>query len=286
MTVRDAPPPPLPRAAIRQTLFWTALALAFGGVLWGWRGPEAAQQYLAGYLIELSLSVDNVFVFLLIFARFHVAPHHQPRVLFWGIAGAMLMRGAFILAGVSVIRRLPFVLFLFGAFLIHTGVRLLRAPGRKDAIADPAENIVARAARRFLPLTARMDGSRFFTIENGRRLATPLLLVLLLVETADFMFAFDSLPAVLAVTKSSLVALSSNLFAVLGLRSLYSVLEGAIPRFRLLKLGVALILVFIGAKMLAAPWVAISTTLTLAVIGSVLTACFLAGGSRATRSPG
>jgi tellurite resistance protein TerC len=286
MTVRDAPPPPLPRAAIRQTLFWTALALAFGGVLWGWRGPEAAQQYLAGYLIELSLSVDNVFVFLLIFARFHVAPHHQPRVLFWGIAGAMLMRGAFILAGVSVIRRLPFVLFLFGAFLIHTGVRLLRAPGRKDAIADPAENIVARAARRFLPMTARMDGSRFFTIENGRRLATPLLLVLLLVETADFMFAFDSLPAVLAVTKSSLVALSSNLFAVLGLRSLYSVLEGAIPRFRLLKLGVALILVFIGAKMLAAPWVAISTTLTLAVIGSVLTACFLAGGSRATRSPG
>jgi tellurite resistance protein TerC len=277
LTARASQPPAPPRAAIRHAGLWIALALAFGGVLWGWRGAEAARQYLAGYLIELGLSVDNVFVFILIFARFEVPPRHQARVLYWGVGTAVLLRVAFILAGVGAVRRCPWILYVFGAFLLYTGVRLLAAQGRKHALADPERNVVVRACRRFLPMTAKIDGPGFFTVENGRRLATPLLVVLLLIETADFLFALDSLPAVLAVTRSSLVAVSSNVFAVVGLRSLYLVLKGMIPRFRLLPPGLAVILVFVGAKMLAAPWVSISTAASLGVIGGILAVCLLAG---------
>jgi tellurite resistance protein TerC len=281
LIARDRQPSSPPRAAIRHALFWTGLALAFGGVLWGWRGAEAARQYVAGYLLELGLSVDNVFVFILIFARFEVSPRHQARVLFWGVGTAVVLRVAFILVGVGAVRRFPWILYLFGAFLLYTGVRLLAARGRKHALADPERNLVVRACRRFLPMTAKIDGPGFFTMVNGRRLATPLLVVLLLIETADFLFALDSLPAVLAVTRSSLVAVSSNVFAVVGLRSLYLVLKGVIPRFRLLPPGLAVILVFVGAKMLAAPWVTISTTASLGVIGGVLAVCLLAGGRTA-----
>jgi tellurite resistance protein TerC len=281
LIARESQPTAPPRAAIRHALFWTALALAFGAALWGWRGPEAARQYLAGYLIELGLSVDNVFVFILIFARFEVAPRHQARVLFWGVGTAVVLRVAFIVAGVGAVRRFPWILYLFGAFLLYTGVRLLVARGRKAALADPERNLVVRACRRLLPMTKKIDGPAFFTVENGRRLATPLLVVLLLIETADFLFALDSLPAVLAVTRSSLVAVSSNVFAVVGLRSLYLVLKGVIPSFRLLPAGLAVILVFVGAKMLAAPWVTISTAASLGVIGGILAVCLLPGNRTA-----
>jgi|SRR5665213_1986859 len=280
LTARESLPAAIPRSAIRHAVFWTALALAFGGVVWEWRGAEAAQQYLAGYLIELGLSVDNVFVFILIFARFGVAPRQQPRVLFWGVGTAVLLRVTFILAGVGAIRRFPWVLYLFGAFLLYAGLRLLGSHGRKEALANPEQNIVVRLCRRFLPMTDKIEGSHFFTRENGRRLVTPLFVVLLLIETADFLFALDSLPAVLAVTRSGLVAVTSNVFAVIGLRSLYLVLKGMIPRFRLLPPGLAVILVFVGAKMLAAPWVTISTAASLGIIGGVLAVCLL-GGRRA-----
>jgi tellurite resistance protein TerC len=275
LIARESPPAAIPRSALRHAVFWTALALAFGGVLWEWRGAEPARQYLAGYLIELGLSVDNVFVFILIFARFGVAPRQQSRVLFWGVGTAVVLRVTFILAGVGAIRRFPWILYLFGAFLLYTGARLLASRGRKEALADPEQNIVARWCRRFLPMTENHAGSAFFTIEHGRRLVTPLFVVLLLIETADFLFALDSLPAVLAVTRSTLVAVTSNVFAVVGLRSLYLVFKGVIPRFRLLPAGLAVILVFVGAKMLAAPWVTVSTGVSLGIIGGVLALCLL-----------
>jgi len=265
------------RSAVRQALFWVALALAFGGVLWEWRGAEAAQQYLAGYLIELGLSVDNVFLFVLIFARFGVEPRHQARVLSWGFITAVVLRVTFLVAGIGVIRRFPPVLYFFGAFLLYTGVRLFGSRRRAGSIADPENNRVARFCRRFLPMTETIEGPQFFIVENGRRLVTPLFIVLLLIEAADFVFALDSLPAVLAVTKSALVATTSNTFAVLGLRSLYLVISGMIPRFRLLKPGLGIILIFIGAKMLAAPWFPISTSASLGVIVGVLAVCLMAG---------
>jgi tellurite resistance protein TerC len=280
LIARDSPPAPVLRSAIRHAVLWIALALAFGAVLWEWRGTEAAQQYLAGYLIELGLSVDNIFVFILIFARFGVGPRHQARVLFWGVGTAVGLRVAFILAGVGVIRRFPWVLYLFGAFLLYTGIRLLQSRGQKEAFADPSKSLVVRLCRRLLPLTAKGDGDKFFTRENGRRLATPLFVVLLLIETADFIFALDSLPAVLAVTRSALVAVSSNVFAVLGLRSLYLVLNAMLPRFPGLKPGVAVILIFVGAKMIAAPWLAIGSGASLGIIGGILAVCVLAGNHR------
>jgi tellurite resistance protein TerC len=246
--------PDTTRAALRAAL-WAAAALAWGGILAAWRGTEPAAQYFAGYLVELGLSVDNVFVFFLIFERFRTPPREQSRILFWGVLGAIAMRGIFIVAGVGLLRRFPPVLWIFGAFLAYTGFRLLRSRGRGDVLADPSEGRIFRWSRRLgLPVFAT---------------------ILILVETTDLVFALDSLPAVLAVTKSLLVALTSNLFAVFGLRSLYLVVNGMVPRFRHLKTGLAVILLFIGAKMLAEPWVQVSTPLTLGVIGAVLAACLL-----------
>jgi tellurite resistance protein TerC len=282
LTARERPLPTVSRSAIRLAGFWLALALAVGGGLWQWRGPEAGQQYLAGYLIELGLSVDNALLFLLIFARFGVAPREQTRVLFWGVATALVLRIAFILAGVSVIRRFPWVLYLFGGFLLVTGIRLLARRGRDGDRADPANGAVARLCRRLLPMAGQPAAGRFFVRERGRRRATPLFVVLVLIESADFIFALDSLPAVLAVTRSALVAVASNVLAVLALRSLYLVLGGMLPRFHLLKPGLAVILIFIGAKMLAAPWVTVSAAASLAVIGTILAVC-LAAGRRAGR---
>jgi tellurite resistance protein TerC len=261
------------REAIGWCVVWGALALAFGGIVWRWRGAEAGQQFLAAYLVELCLSVDNVFVFILIFAYFKVAPRYQHRVLFWGIVGAVVMRGLFLLVGVGIIARFHWVLYLFGAFLVYTGVKLA-LPGDETEV-DPAKNAAVRFFRRHFPVSETFAGPRFFIVENGRRVATALAVVLIVVETTDVLFALDSLPAVLAITKSGFIALTSNIFAILGLRSLYFALSGVMQLFRFLKIGLAVILCFIGVKMLIEPWLEISTGTSLAVIGCVLVTAIL-----------
>ena len=249
--------------------------MVFNGLVYRWRGAELGNQFLAAYLVELCLSVDNVFIFIVIFAYFKVAPRWQHRVLFWGILGAVLMRAAFILAGVSVIQRFHWVLYLFGAFLVYTGIKMA-LPRRAEVEVNPDRNLAVRTFRRFFPVVAREDGGRFFTRDAGRCAATPLFIVLLVVETTDLVFALDSLPAVLAITKDGFVALTSNVFAILGIRSLYFALNGVMQLFRYLKLGLAVILVFIGVKMLIEPWVDISTAVSLGVIGGVLALAVLA----------
>ena len=252
---------------------WLTLALGFGALLWQWRGPEPAQQFLAGYLIELCLSVDNVFVFILVFAYFKVEPRYQHRVLFWGIIGAVLMRAVFIIVGVSVIARFHWILYVFGAFLVYTGVKM--ALPSKEAEVDPEHNFAVKLFRKFYPVAPHNEPGRFLTRHEGRRMATPLFIVLIVIETTDLIFALDSLPAVLAITKDSFVALTSNIFAILGLRSMYFALNGIMGLFRYLKIGLALILVFIGVKMLAEHWLHISTGTSLGVIGGVLTTSIL-----------
>jgi tellurite resistance protein TerC len=262
------------REALAWCVVWGALAAAFSGLVWWWRGGEAGQQFLAAYLVELCLSVDNVFVFILIFAYFKVEPRFQHRVLFWGIVGAVLMRGVFILVGVGVIARFHWVLYLFGAFLVYTGIKLA-LPAKDDAEVDPGKNAAVRFFRKHFPVSDRFHGERFFVEENDRRVATLLFIVLLVVETTDLVFALDSLPAVLAITKDGFVALTSNIFAILGLRSLYFALSGIMQLFRYLKVGLAVILCFIGVKMLIEPWVAITTATSLGVIGGVLATAVL-----------
>jgi tellurite resistance protein TerC len=257
------------REALAWCGVWIGLALAFNALLWAWLGPEPAQQFLAAYLVELCMSVDNIFVFILVFAWFQTAPAWRHRVLFWGIIGAVIMRSVFILVGVGVLHRFHGVIYLFGAFLVYTGVKMAWTKKSADDI-HPEKNPAVRLFRRFVPVAANCDGPKFFTREAGRRVATPLLLVLLVVETADLVFALDSLPAVLAITGRAFVALTSNIFAILGLRSLYFALSGVMQLFRFLKPGLAIILVFIGVKMLVARWLEISTTQSLGVITAVL----------------
>lgn len=261
------------REALVWCAVWAVVAVGFGGLVWWWRGAEDGQQYLAAYLVELCLSVDNVFVFIVIFAFFGVAPQYQHRVLFWGIIGAVIMRALFILVGVGIIARFHWILYAFGAFLVYTGIKLA-LPGDGEHV-DPGKNVAVRFFRRHFPVTDSYHGPRFFVRENGRRVATLLLVVLIVVETTDLLFALDSIPAVLAITKSGFVALTSNIFAILGLRSLYFALHGVMKLFRFLRIGLAVILCFIGLKMLFEPWITITTGTSLAVIGTVLATAVL-----------
>jgi tellurite resistance protein TerC len=248
---------------------WLTLALVFSAGIWKWRGPELGQQFLASYLIELCLSIDNVFVFILIFAFFKVPARWQHRVLFWGIIGAVVMRAVFILVGVTVIEHFHWVLYIFGAFLIYTGVKMA-LPSESEVDVDPDHNPVVRLFRKFYPVARENEHGHFFTRVDGRRAATPLFIVLLVVETTDVVFAIDSIPAVLAITKDGFVAFTSNIFAILGLRSLYFALNGVMQLFRFLKIGLSVILCFIGAKMLIEPWFDLPTMISLIVIGVVL----------------
>lgn len=258
------------KEALIWCVVWATLALSFGGLLWHWKGTELAQQYLAAYLVELCLSIDNVFVFIIIFSYFRVAPRFQHRVLFWGIIGAVVMRAVFILVGVSVIQRFHWVLYFFGAFLIYTGIKMA-LPSKEEVDVDPNHNVLVRLFRRFYPVAPHSgDSGHFFIQHEGRRMASPLFIVLLVVETTDVVFALDSIPAVLAITKDGFVALTSNIFAILGLRSLYFALSGVMKLFRFLKLGLAVILCFIGVKMLIEHWVHVSTFTSLMVIGVVI----------------
>lgn len=246
---------------------WFSVAMIFNVVVWQWLGPQAGIEWLTGYIVEISLSIDNVFVFIVIFSFFKVPPAHQHRVLFWGIVGAAVMRFVFILAGVALLEKFHWLIYVFGAFLVFTGIKL--ALPHKDSV-DPEKNIAVRLFRRFYPVAPDYDGGKFFTLRDGRRMATPLFVVLLVIETTDVAFALDSIPAVLAITKVPFIVFTSNIFAILGLRSLYFALSGVMGLFRYLGYGLAGVLVFIGVKMLISSYYHVPIVLSLGVIGALL----------------
>jgi tellurite resistance protein TerC len=255
------------REALAWTAIWTALALLFALLLRPMRGSEEALEFVTGYVIELSLSMDNVFVMALIFAYFRVETIYQHRVLFWGILGALIMRGIMIGAGTALISRFHQVFYLFGAFLVFSGVKMVFS---RESGVHPEKNPLIRLARRFFPITPGFEGEHFVVRREGRRAVTPLALVLLMVETTDLLFALDSIPAIFAVTQKPFIIFTSNVFAILGLRSLYFVLAGAIAFFRFLKFGLSIVLVFIGAKMLVSQWLPITTAFSLLIVASII----------------
>jgi tellurite resistance protein TerC len=269
--------------ALRWVGLWAALALAFDGLV-AWRyGGAHAVDFLTGYLLELSLSVDNLFVFVLVFAAFHIPLALQHRVLFWGILGALVLRAAMIVGGAVLLSRFEWLLFPFGAFLAVTGVRLLF---HRPEDQHPERSWAYRVLRRVIPSTPRLAGRRFVTVEDGRRLATPLFLALVLIELSDVVFALDSVPAILGVTLDPFIVFTSNVFAILGLRSLYFVLARMVGRFEFLHLGLAVVLLFIGAKMVASRWVHVPSPLSLAVVVGVLSAAVAASAWKTSRQGG
>ncbi len=254
------------KEALGWSGFWTSLALGFALLVYRWFGPQPALEFLTGYLIEEALSVDNMFVFLVVFRYFAVPAELQHRVLFWGILGALVMRGAFILAGAALVERFHVLLYVFGGFLLLTGIRLLRD---QDAEIDPERNPVRRFFARFVPLVKEYNGDRFVVRAGGRLVATPLLLVLAVIEATDVVFAVDSIPAIFGITTDPFIVYTSNVFAILGLRSLFFVLAGAMSRFHLLKLALGLVLAFVGVKMLVADLVPIPILVSLAVVAAL-----------------
>ncbi len=255
------------REALAWTCFLFVMALIFAGTLVPVRGKEEALEFLTGYLIELSLSMDNVFVIAVIFSYFRVQLEYQHRVLFWGILGALVMRGLMIWLGSELVAAYHWTLYIFGVFLVITGVRML--VGDDEGI-EPERNPVLRLARRYFRVSRDFDGHRFITWENGRRVLTPLALVLLMVETCDLVFALDSIPAIFAVTQKPFIIFTSNVFAILGLRSLYFVLAGAIGYFSYLKYGLSVVLIFIGFKMLVVEWVKVPVSISLGVVVGII----------------
>jgi len=262
------------------SVFWITLALAFNVGVYFWRGSETAFEFLAGYLIEKSLSVDNIFVFVLIFTAFSVPATSQHRVLFWGILGALVMRGALILIGAILLKQFHWIIYLFGAFLIFTGVKM--AVHRNEE-AHPEKNPLINLLRRFIPLTHHYDGDKFFVRHAGKLLATPLLLVLFVVESTDLVFAVDSIPAIFAVTQDPFIVYTSNVFAILGLRSLYFVFASVVNKFYYLKLGLSAILAFVGVKMVLVDVYKIPITVSLSVIALILVIAMVASWLRARR---
>jgi TerC family integral membrane protein len=251
------------KEALGWSAFWISLALGFALLVQRRFGPQPALEFLTGYLIEEALSVDNMFVFLVVFRYFAVPAELQHRVLFWGILGALVMRGVFILAGAALIERFHVLLYVFGGFLLLTGIRLLRD---QDAEIDPERNPVRRFFARFVPLVKEYRGKHFLVREGGRLFATPLLLVLAVVEATDVVFAVDSIPAIFGITTDPFIVYTSNVFAILGLRSLFFVLAGAMSRFHLLKLALGLVLAFVGVKMLVADLIEIPILASLVVV--------------------
>ncbi len=258
------------REALAWSAMWIGLAAAFAGLLFFWQGRQVALEFVTGYVLELSLSVDNLFIFLVIFRYFSVPEQHQRSVLFWGIIGALLMRGIFILAGVGLIERFHWVLYLFGALLIYSGIRL-GFSGEHQV--DPVKNPAVRALRRLMPVTDDFQGGRFLVRGwkgNPGLHATPLLVVLAVIETTDLLFAVDSIPAVLAVTLNAFIVYTSNVFAILGLRSMYFAVSGLMKLFRFLHTGLAVVLVLVGVKMIAADYFPVPTLVTLGAVALVL----------------
>jgi tellurite resistance protein TerC len=261
------------REATRFSIFWIGLGLAFGVVVTLWLGTQAGGEYLAGYLIEKSLSVDNIFVFALIFTYFRVPAKYQHRVLFWGILGALIFRAMFIAGGAALLERFHWAVYVFGAFLVFTGIRMAL---HRDEEVHPERNPVLGLFRRVVPMTADYRGQRFTIVEAGKRIATPLMAVLVLIETTDILFAVDSIPAIFAVTREPFIVFTSNAFAILGLRALYFMLAGMISRFTYLKLGLAAVLTYVGVKMLVSEFYTIPVWASLTVITLVLTVSIVA----------
>jgi tellurite resistance protein TerC len=268
------------REAAIESAVWIALGLSFTFVMLWWQGGAAAGEYLAGYLIEKSLSVDNVFVWAVILGYFAVPAQYQYRVLFWGIFGALVFRAVFIFAGVALIEQFDWILYVFGAFLIFTAFRIAR---HQDREIHPENNPVLRAFRKVIPSTTEYDGQKFFTRRTGQLLATPLLAVLVMIETTDVIFAVDSIPAILAVSREPFIVFSSNAFAILGLRALYFLLAGMAGRFRYLNLGLGIILGFVGVKMIIAEWYHMPIWVSLSFIAIVLTVTIVASLRADTR---
>jgi tellurite resistance protein TerC len=255
------------RESLAWTSIWVSLALIFALGVYHYLGHVAALQFLTGYLIEESLSVDNLFVFLLIFSYFRVPAEHQRKVLNWGIIGALFFRLTFILAGIALIERFHWLIYLFGAILVISGVRMAFEVEKK---VQPEKNPVLKLVRRFVPLTERYEGGRFFVKRAGRIFATPLFVVLVVIETTDIVFAVDSVPAVIAITRDPFIVYTSNAFAIMGLRALYFTLAGLMNLFHLLHYGLAGILVFVGLKMLLADVIHVPIVLSLGIVGGLL----------------
>jgi tellurite resistance protein TerC len=258
--------------ALSWSALWIALAAAFAVILYLWQGRPQALQFVAGYVIELSLSVDNLFVFLVIFRFFNVPEEHQHKALSWGILGALLMRGLFIAAGVGLISRFSWITYGFGALLVYSGIKLLKQGERQI---HPEKNFVLRLFRRVLPVTQDYVGGQFFT-RRERLYATPLLVVLLIIETTDVLFAVDSIPAVLAITLNAFIVYTANVFAILGLRSMYFALAGMMDVLHYLHYGLSAVLIFIGLKMVASHYVDLPTEWTLAIVLSILSVSVIA----------
>ena len=269
---RDSHEPSLRESAL-WTVFWIALALVFNGFVWWWSGAQHALEFFMGYLLEKSLSMDNVFVFAVIFAFFGVPLRYQYRVLFWGVFGAIVLRLTFILAAGELLKRYEWILYFFGALLIYSGYRLARSHG---ADTHPDQNIVLRFARRHLRVAEGTHGDHFFVRQNGRLYVTSLFLVLLVVESTDVVFAIDSVPAIFGITKDTFIVFTSNVFAIMGLRALYFLLAGVIDMFRYLHYGLSAILVFIGVKMMLHHWWEPPHWLSLAIIVALLAASIIA----------
>jgi tellurite resistance protein TerC len=254
------------REALTWSMVWVALAGVFAALIYFWKGHTPALEFVTGYVLELSLSLDNLFVFLLIFRFFRVPAEYQYKVLFWGILGALLMRGIFIFAGVGLIGRFHWIVYVFGALLIYSGIKLFR---QREAEIHPEKNLVLRLFRRWFPVTDNYEGDRFF-VRRQAICATPLFVVLLVVETTDVLFAIDSVPAVLAITLSAFIVYTSNVFAILGLRSMYFALAGMMETFQYLHYGLSVMLIFVGVKMLLSHYFEIPTAWALAGMAIIL----------------
>ncbi len=255
------------REALTWTLVWVGLSLAFGLCVMHFSGEQRGLEFFTGYVIEKALSVDNLFLFLVIFRAFTVDEKVQHRILEWGILGALVMRGAMIAAGAGLIGRFSWVLYVFGAFLVFAGLHMLFA---KKAEMHPEENRISRFARRHLRVTREYSGSKLFVRDGGKLFATPLFVVLLIVEITDITMAVDSIPAVFGITRDPFIVYTSNVFAILGLRAMYFLLAGVLGRLRYLTVGLSFVLVFIGAKMIVEPWVHISVEISLGVVAGIL----------------
>ncbi len=264
------------REALLRSAMWLALAAAFAVLVLFWQGRQVAIEFVAGYVLELSLSVDNLFIFLVIFRYFAVPEEYQHRVLFWGILGALLMRAAFILAGIGLIQRFHWIFYVLGALLVYSGIRLGFAGEHK---VDPSKNTVVKVMRRLMPVTDQYQGGKFFVRGwqgNPGLYATPLLVALAVIETTDLLFAVDSIPAVLAITLNAFIVYTSNVFAILGLRSLFFAVSGLMKAFRFLNTGLALILILMGIKMITADYYKIPILAMLGVVAGVLSASIMA----------
>jgi tellurite resistance protein TerC len=270
------------REAVVWSIVWTLVALAFNFWLASRFGHRAGVEFLTGYVIERSLSFDNIFVFIIILNYFAVPPHLQHRVLFWGILGALVSRGVFIALGAALLTRFHWLILVLGAFLVYTGIKVFRGA---EVQVEPAKNPVFRLFQRFVPMTPEYHGKRFFVREGGRHLATPLLLVILVIEASDIVFAVDSIPAVFGVTRDSFIVFTSNIFAILGLRALYFLIAGLMTQFHYLGYGLGAVLAFVGAKMLLQPWYEIPVEGSLAVVLAILALAVVASLLYPARDP-